>query len=198
MYGDGERTPRSPPTRLPNAFSNPSSSSSPEPRSINEVLSTAGPSRDPSSSPDYRPTRVPRLTNGPGYLDPQIPSPKARKKGKERAKGGRKYAAIPTVEEEGDEEEPPRGRYAGFGVVDPRSKGLRKSGLSSYEKALWRWVNVDDLDGFLQEVSYGFTETSRRGGKGFGKALQMMGERWGGRHCSKSVTAAGRWRRWAG
>jgi hypothetical protein len=28
-----------------------------------------------------------------------------------------------------------------------------KQGLNEYEKALWQWVNVDDLDGFLQEVS---------------------------------------------
>ncbi|WVQ79423.1 hypothetical protein IAT38_001521 [Cryptococcus sp. DSM 104549] len=28
----------------------------------------------------------------------------------------------------------------------------RKMGLNDYEKALWKWVNVEDLDGFLQEV----------------------------------------------
>ncbi|EIW67742.1 hypothetical protein TREMEDRAFT_45223 [Tremella mesenterica DSM 1558] len=29
---------------------------------------------------------------------------------------------------------------------------MGKTGLNEYEKALWKWVNVDDLDGFLQEV----------------------------------------------
>ena len=36
-------------------------------------------------------------------------------------------------------------------------KGARgfkaKGGLDAYEKALWDWVNVDDLDAFLQDVS---------------------------------------------
>jgi autophagy-related protein 9 len=27
-----------------------------------------------------------------------------------------------------------------------------KQGLNEYEKALWKWVNVQDLDAFLQEV----------------------------------------------
>ena len=30
----------------------------------------------------------------------------------------------------------------------------QKVGLDEYEKALWNWVNVDDLDGFLQEVGF--------------------------------------------
>ncbi|RXK40333.1 hypothetical protein M231_02447 [Tremella mesenterica] len=29
---------------------------------------------------------------------------------------------------------------------------MGKTGLNEYEKALWKWVNVNDLDGFLQEV----------------------------------------------
>jgi autophagy-related protein 9 len=44
-------------------------------------------------------------------------------------------------------------------VVDERTVDLgddqrqrKKEGLNEYEKALWKWVNVDDLDGFLQEV----------------------------------------------
>lgn len=33
--------------------------------------------------------------------------------------------------------------------------GIRKKGgLDEYEKALWDWVNVDDLDTFLQDVSH--------------------------------------------
>lgn len=31
-------------------------------------------------------------------------------------------------------------------------RGKAKSGLDDYERALWQWVNVEDLDGFLQEV----------------------------------------------
>lgn len=28
-----------------------------------------------------------------------------------------------------------------------------KGGLDEYDKALWDWVNVQDLDSFLQDVS---------------------------------------------
>jgi autophagy-related protein 9 len=42
------------------------------------------------------------------------------------------------------------GRYTGLGVKNVQQQ---KGGLDEYEKALWNWVNVDDLDGFLQEVS---------------------------------------------
>ena len=49
---------------------------------------------------------------------------------------------------------PDRGRLAGFLNMGSAGRGqtVRKAGLNDYEKALWRWVNVDDLDGFLQEV----------------------------------------------
>ena len=30
--------------------------------------------------------------------------------------------------------------------------GKRTNGMSAKERALWRWMNVEDLDGFLQEV----------------------------------------------
>jgi hypothetical protein len=33
-----------------------------------------------------------------------------------------------------------------------------KAGLNEYERALWKWVNVDDLDGFLQDVSCCFNQ----------------------------------------
>lgn len=48
---------------------------------------------------------------------------------------------------------PLRGRLAGFGIGQSGKGILRKAGLNEYEKAMWRWVNVEDLDAFLQEVS---------------------------------------------
>ncbi|KAF8163406.1 autophagy protein Apg9-domain-containing protein [Crassisporium funariophilum] len=55
-----------------------------------------------------------------------------------------------------DEEETPRdSRGSPFTTnsnVPRQSKGMR--GLDEYEKALWNWVNVYNLDGFLQEVYY--------------------------------------------
>jgi len=72
------------------------------------------------------------------------------RKGKVKAgdKGGRRYHTVPNGED--DEEEPHLGRYAGLGMV--KGGGTKKTGLDAHEKALWKWVNVDDLDGFLQEV----------------------------------------------
>jgi hypothetical protein len=69
-------------------------------------------------------------------------------KGKARNQGGRTYHALPVNAEDGevDEAEEATGHRAGA------TKPPRKVGLNDYEKALWRWVNVEDLDGFLQEV----------------------------------------------
>jgi len=92
------------------------------------------------------------LTNGANYLDPAVPPPKDRKgKGKVKNQGAKKYLAVPTQEEEEEEDQSAKGmgRYAGFAR---RARG-GKNGLDDYETALWDWVNVDDLDGFLQEVS---------------------------------------------
>ena len=167
---DGERTPRSPSARLPptqpmvfpvspgpfraDTTSSISTDDEPGPSSIASDPRPPPPRRTSSKKSNQRTRTPPRLVSGTAYLDPSIPSPRTAK-GKERlkTKAGREYASLPSREEDEDEdgEDPPgRGRYAGFGVVD--GPGLKKSGLSGYEKALWRWVNVDDLDGFLQEV----------------------------------------------
>lgn len=134
--------------------------------------SSAGASRDQSQStsptrvkrarsptfrepPTVRPAAPVRASSGvpakkasprnSGYLDPPVQDQtrKAKGKGKEKAKnqGGRRYVAIAASaeEDEGDQldEERPE----------------KKVGLDPYERALWRWVNVEDLDGYLQEVS---------------------------------------------
>jgi autophagy-related protein 9 len=73
-----------------------------------------------------------------GYLDPPLSSSrKGKGKEKEKKVGGRKYHQVQDSDD-----------HAG----DDRKVG--KGGLNDYEKALWKWVNVDDLDGFLQEVSF--------------------------------------------
>lgn len=82
---------------------------------------------------------------GKGYLDPPTPKTRDKGKGKEKAKnqGGRRYISVATVDEVdllGDDE------------GEPDAPKL-KVGLNAYERALWRWVNVEDLDGYLQEVS---------------------------------------------
>jgi autophagy-related protein 9 len=119
--------------------------------------------REPPTNDSVPPPRVtsgskrasPRIGSGTGYLDPSFAS-SADRKGKQRAKkqGGRKYISVPAedADDRGEEEveEPVGGRYAGFGV-SKRKPG--KEGLDEYETALWSWVNVEDLDGFLQEVT---------------------------------------------
>lgn len=169
------------------ASSSASGSTSPGPSTISVYASGMDTtSREPSTSPEQhvsprtvptfreppRPAlpkrkssgsrKSPRLTNGQDHLDPSIPSPGDRKgKGKARDKGGRKYHSVPNGvhEEEDQEEERPLGRYAGLGAI--QGGGKAKIGLDSYERALWRWVNVDDLDGFLQEVSPSFSSAWR-------------------------------------
>ena len=84
------------------------------------------------------------------YLDPPALAPADRKgKGKASSKGRRKHH--PVSNDLVAEETINRGRNAGLGVW--REGGTRKTGLNEYERALWKWVNVDDLDGFLQDVS---------------------------------------------
>ncbi|WVR06657.1 hypothetical protein IAU60_003689 [Kwoniella sp. DSM 27419] len=134
-------------------------------------------SRDPSTSPERASTRLPTFREPPavvrpspprrvsstkkavalvegvrhdsraGYLDPGLASPVAgpsrpRDKGKARQKGGRKYQSVPAH----DEEEADHARGIG------RRAAAGKTGLSDYDRALWKWVNVEDLDRFLQEV----------------------------------------------
>lgn len=89
-------------------------------------------------------------------MDPPLSSSATSRKGKGKAKnlGGRKYHQVGNHDDddgEGEGDEREQGETK-------RSRPLSKQGLNDYEKALWKWVNVDDLDGFLQEVreSYPF------------------------------------------
>lgn len=113
-------------------------------REVPVPLSPTELSRQTSKSP----AKSPRMGKGEGYLDPTILSVASgsrdpgKGKGRTRKKGGHKYHSLHVQDEE--EEEPPESDAL-------RTRG--KVGLNAYEKALWKWVNVDDLDGFLQEVS---------------------------------------------
>jgi autophagy-related protein 9 len=108
-----------------------------------------GPSRTTSSS---RRKSSASTTNteqdrdqGYGYLDPPLSSSrKGKGKAKSKNAGGRKYHQVPSS----DAAEVEEGQTS-------KKRGGGKQGLNEYEKALWKWVNVDDLDGFLQEVSHG-------------------------------------------
>jgi hypothetical protein len=82
-----------------------------------------------------------------GYLDPPLHSVDRKGKGKARNQGGRTYHALPVNAE--DDEVDDAEEMTGYGAG---AKPPRKVGLNDYERALWRWVNVEDLDGFLQEV----------------------------------------------
>lgn len=149
---------------------------------LDEALASAvESSRDPSSSPDAAPRplssarKTPTFREVPlarpsntrtlsgstkgkgrsvrgsgGYLDPPLASPGDRKgKGKAKTSGGRKYHALAAEnEDEVDQLSGQGGRYG-----NARDGAARKVGLNEYERALWKWVNVEDLDGFLQEVS---------------------------------------------
>lgn len=106
------------------------------------VTRNASPSR--SSRPPHDYSRAFPTEDRPqrqGYLDPPVPPPGAARKGKPKAKqsGGRRYEATPAEEESHNLDQPP-------------DEVHRKVGMNDYEKALWKWVNVEDLDGFLQEV----------------------------------------------
>ncbi|WVO15865.1 hypothetical protein L204_103527 [Cryptococcus depauperatus] len=99
-------------------------------------------SRQTSSS-----TTIGRTIKGEGYSDSMV-QPLGRKnkgKGREntRKNAGRKYQSLQYQDEEEDARED---RHVAPKVVSG------KTGLSDYERALWKWVNVEDLDGFLQEV----------------------------------------------
>jgi autophagy-related protein 9 len=106
-----------------------------------------GPSRTTSSSRRKSPTSTTNTeqdrNQGYGYLDPPLSSSR-KGKGKGKSVGGRKYHQVPSADQ-AEVEDGQRSRKQGGG----------KQGLNEYEKALWKWVNVDDLDGFLQEVSHG-------------------------------------------
>ncbi|WVQ65483.1 uncharacterized protein L199_003659 [Kwoniella botswanensis] len=131
-------------------------STSPETNRPNKPLPTF---REPPSGSSTRPNPIPssRQTSSSGYLDPTFTSEaesskkgKGKAKAKSRDKGGRKYHALPVQEEEDEHEErEDRGRYTG---LQGRKDKIGRKGLNNHEKALWKWVNVEDLDGFLQEV----------------------------------------------
>ena len=46
--------------------------------------------------------------------------------------------------------------WQGGGLPEPVTAAARKARLNRKERALWRWVNVDDLDAFLMEVRVAF------------------------------------------
>lgn len=104
------------------------------------------PTRTISGSSSKR--KSPRQT-GQGYLDPSLSSSATSRKGKGKAKnvGGRKYHQVGNRDDDGDDDRDERDQGEA-----KRSRPLSKQGLNDYERALWKWVNVDDLDGFLQEV----------------------------------------------
>jgi autophagy-related protein 9 len=62
------------------------------------------------------------------------------------------------VDDGADGEVTPRNSSPGTGFREPASDYRRQPthmrGLDDYEKALWNWVNVYNLDAFLQEVYY--------------------------------------------
>lgn len=65
----------------------------------------------------------------------------------------------PSELEEGDHKTRPyaqSSRNSSVGGTGPakRRAGASKGGLDAYERALWNWVNVYNLDAFLQEVYY--------------------------------------------
>jgi len=127
-----------------------SASTSPGPSTVSnyasglDLESTVEPAVSPVASVKHVPTfrepprpsrTVSGSSRGDGYLDPPLLASR-KGKGKEKKVGGRKYHQV----QESDDR-PGEGQRVG------------KGGLNDYEKALWKWVNVDDLDGFLQEVS---------------------------------------------
>jgi len=60
--------------------------------------------------------------------------------------------SVPPRPSEVDGEHTPRAET--FNEVPGRERPRRTDGLDAYERALWNWVNVYNLDAFLQEVYY--------------------------------------------
>ena len=99
---------------------------------LNEASKAASDSRRPLHSVAGR--KLPPLSPGQG-LPPPVSTP-------------------PRPSEVDDSERTPRNIASGESLsTNPKeSKPLR--GLDDYEKALWNWVNVYNLDAFLQDVYY--------------------------------------------
>lgn len=91
--------------------------------STSESHSTSPSESDPPTARPWRPA--------PGYTVPRAPTPPTPGPSRTRRQGKHKYHAVAT------EPEP----------------SVKKAGLSGYNKALWKWVNQDDLDSFLRHVS---------------------------------------------
>jgi autophagy-related protein 9 len=115
------------------------------------------------SSDDEVPQSFMIETNTPSA--PARPRPKTKSKGKERERppraGKAKAAAEPPILPVGGElplqmSIPPR--PSEVNVDDPGPEVAQPArqmrGLDAYERALWNWVNVYNLDAFLQEVYF--------------------------------------------
>lgn len=131
--GEGSTVPRTVPTFR-------------EPPGMTGHPSTARSTR-PSPRQELRQAQSGRGRAEPAYLDPPSMDSTTRKgKGKAKAKqsGGRQYHALAVNEDDQDLLDGPH----------DEQQPVRKIGMNEYEKALWKWVNVEDLDGFLQEVRH--------------------------------------------
>lgn len=90
----------------------------------------------------------------PAARRPQLPpdnSPPTAGPSRTRKQGKHKYHALAT--DDGKRRGSGNGDRDRGGRLRDSQPSVRKAGLSDYNKALWKWVNVTDLDGFLQEVS---------------------------------------------
>lgn len=110
-----------------------------ETRHVPTFRERSEPARTTSGSPSKRSQYERGISEG--YLDPPLSASrkgKGKEKEKEKKVGRRTYHQVSTQPEDLD---------------DDKAQKVGKDGLNDYEKALWKWVNVDDLDGFLQEAS---------------------------------------------
>jgi autophagy-related protein 9 len=179
-HEEGDRTPKSPPTVLPyrpnspGPFALPSSSTSSRTQStspsrsayadtddaIGSNITTNAKDESAASTPPPPPPRTATFREPPRTVEPiasgSRPQLVARDSGSGRTAGF--GYNDPVMTESGSKRSKGKGR-ARRKVVDERTVDLgddqrqrKKEGLNEYEKALWKWVNVDDLDGFLQEV----------------------------------------------
>ena len=104
-------------------------------------------SRSPSTSPPPSFTHTSPLTfrkwpkRAPvedGVTDPILPRPST--------------SGFSTPEQAGPSSLDRRNRGLGFGPLEIPTLSSRNLGLNRRERALWRWVNVEDMDAFLMEV----------------------------------------------
>lgn len=108
--------------------------------------------RDRSSLAASLPPPPSVMSSGSGYADEDRDDDDPPPDFTSRAPSSANNRRSRSTSKDADTREDWRGLRLGGGPVGGILGGKRTNGMSAKERALWRWVNVEDLDSFLQEV----------------------------------------------